>query len=121
MTTVFALQSVWKIAKSASNQTETSNAEDTAPSSWRFPNSVLKVVVAVGLTAFYVLVFEPLGFLIGTAVYLWLLSLLFKDGWKPTGKSVVLGLVFGIVSSVVLNTIFVYILSVLLPIGLLGF
>lgn len=121
MTAIFAFQSVWKIARGAGDQTETSTDEGPGPAARSISNSVLKVVVAIAFTTLYVLAFEPLGFLIATAVYLCLLFLLFKDGWKPTGKSVVLGLVFGLVSSVVLNAVFVYILSVLLPIGLLGF
>lgn len=76
-----------------------------------FPSSALRAFLLIGVAAAYAALFEPLGFLIATPLFvLGALAVMGKRNW---GGMVVIAVVFAVVTYV----IFAQILSVRIPVG----
>ncbi|NDO45370.1 tripartite tricarboxylate transporter TctB family protein [Clostridium sp. MD294] len=76
-------------------------------------------IVATFLSlAIYIALLEPIGFLIMTAVYLFVQTLILTPKEK---RNYILTLISSIVIAVALDYIFVCLLNVLLPLGIFGF
>ena len=70
------------------------------------------------LMAAYMLAFEPLGFLVASAVYLFLQILLLSD---KTNRNPILFAIIAIVLPVAVEALFVFVIKMPLPKGILGF
>lgn len=74
--------------------------------------------MTIALIAVYVLVFEPVGFLISTAIYLFLQMLVLTPAEKR--KLPLLGII-SVAAPIIIYVLFVYVINTPLPKGIFGF
>ncbi len=86
-------------------------AETTPNTSWK------SIIMTAVLLVVYVALFQKVGFLITTAIYLFLQLLILAPERKP--KQIVLFAVSSVIGAIVLQYIFVHLLYVMLPEGIL--
>lgn len=77
-----------------------------------------EIVMTFVSLAIYIALLEPVGFLIMTAVYLFVQTLILTPKEK---RNYILTLITSVVIAVALDYIFVCLLNVLLPLGIFGF
>ena len=66
----------------------------------------------------YMLAFEPVGFVVASAVYLFLQMLLLSD---KTNRRPLLFAVVAVILPVAVDALFVYVIKMPLPVGVFGF
>lgn len=103
---------------SAWKKTEEAKAGKSAGGKGWFYNNYA-VVFSFVLLALYVALLEPLGFIISTLLYVFLGVLLLTPPYKK--KNYIAAAAIAVVTAVLLDYVFVVLLSVLLPKGLIGF
>ena len=86
-------------------------AETTPNTSWK------SIIMTAVLLVVYVALFQKVGFLITTAIYLFLQLLILAPERKP--KQIILFAVSSVIGAIVLQYIFVHLLYVMLPEGIL--
>ncbi|MBQ7544724.1 MAG: tripartite tricarboxylate transporter TctB family protein [Synergistaceae bacterium] len=75
-------------------------------------------VGTIVLMVLYMLAFEPVGFVVASAVYLFLQMLLLSD---KTNRRVILFAVVAAVLPLAVDALFVYVIKMPLPVGVFGF
>lgn len=70
------------------------------------------------LMVLYMIAFEPVGFVVASAVYLFLQMLLLSD---KTNRNVILLAVIAVVLPLAVDALFVYVIKMPLPVGVFGF
>ncbi len=103
--------SAWKKSPAAEKE-----GQKDGKSWWYWNYAVVLSFVALAL---YVALLEPLGFIVATMLYVFFGILAITPPYKK--KSYVLAAVIAVVTAVLLDYVFVVLLNVLLPQGLIGF
>ncbi len=70
------------------------------------------------LMVLYMLAFQPVGFIVASAVYLFLQMLLLSD---RTNRKIILFAVVSVLLPVAVDALFVFVIKMPLPVGILGF
>lgn len=70
------------------------------------------------LMILYMLAFQPVGFIVASAVYLFLQMLLLSD---RTNRKIILFAVVSVLLPVAVDALFVFVIKMPLPVGILGF
>ena len=70
------------------------------------------------LMVLYMLAFQPVGFIVASAVYLFLQMLLLSDS---TNRKVLLFLIVSVILPVAVDALFVFVIKMPLPVGVFGF
>lgn len=71
----------------------------------------------------YMMILEPLGFIVASAIYLFLQILLLSDETNrgPKNRNVILFAIIAIIMPIAIEALFVYVIKMVLPVGLIGF
>lgn len=99
-------------AQRNSNVDKVDKKEDDAP-------DIKKVIYTLALMIVYAVILKPLGFLISTALFVFLQSLVLESE-SDTKKNRLVSIIFAVVFSIVIYLIFVRVFSLVLPAGILG-
>lgn len=75
-------------------------------------------IATIVLMFAYMMVLEPLGFLIASAIYLFLQILLLSDN---TNRNIPLFAIISVVAPIAIEALFVFVIKMVLPVGLIGF
>lgn len=75
-------------------------------------------IATILLMAAYVLLLEPVGFIIASIVYLFLQILLLSDN---TNRKPVLFAIIAVIIPIAISALFFYVIQVQLPVGIIGF
>ena len=83
-----------------------------------FDQDFLGGVGTIVLMFLYMLAFEPVGFIVASAVYLFLQMLLLSD---KTNRKILLFALVAVILPVAVDALFVFVIKMPLPVGILGF
>lgn len=83
-----------------------------------FDQDMLGGIVTIVLMVLYMLAFEPVGFVVSSAVYLFLQILLFSE---KSNRKIILFAVISVILPLAVDALFVYVIKMPLPVGVFGF
>jgi putative tricarboxylic transport membrane protein len=101
-----------------SRKTVNGESAEKAPSLKEFFAKYYEAILTFAALFLYIALMEPIGFLIMSALYVFAQILILS---KPGKRNLLIAAITGVVSSVAVNYVFVVLLSVMLPRGILGF
>jgi len=84
----------------------------------RFTKDALGGFGTIGLMAVYMLIFEPVGFIVSSALYLFVQMILLSDN---KNRNPILFAIIAVALPVAIDALFVYAIHMPLPVGILGF
>lgn len=83
-----------------------------------FDQDFLGGIGTIILVVLYMLAFQPVGFVVSSAVYLFLQMLLFSE---KSNRKILLFAVIAVVLPLAVDALFVYVIKMPLPVGVFGF
>ena len=94
------------------------NKKPAAKEKIKFTQDALGGFGTIGLMVVYMLIFEPVGFIISSALYLFVQMILLSD---KTNRNPILFAIIAVALPVAVDALFVYAIHMPLPVGILGF
>lgn len=94
------------------------NKKPSANQKVKFDNDLIGGVGTIALMAFYVLAMEPVGFLLSSMVYLFAQILLMSNKYN---RKPILFAIISVLLPLAVDLLFVYVIKMPLPKGILGF
>ena len=83
-----------------------------------FDQDMFGGIATIILMVLYMIAFQPVGFVVSSAVYLFLQMLLFSE---KSNRKIVLFAVIAVVLPLAVDALFVYVIHMPLPVGVFGF